>query len=76
MVYNILLSSNIIIAFYFWHMIRNMKFKKERYKYIWLVVVLLFSFVGYFLFTANQRYFVEKREFNPKFNSRSKEDEV
>lgn len=48
--------------------LRFLNFKYERDKYIWIGLVFIFSYIGYFFFLFHKRRLVIKRKFEPKFN--------
>lgn len=43
------------------------QFKVKRNKWIWFLVVFVFSWVGYFIYLAFRRRMIRKRKFAPKF---------
>jgi len=47
--------------------LRFLNFKYKRDKYIWIGIVLLFSYVGYFFFLIYKRRLIVKRKFAPNF---------
>jgi hypothetical protein len=48
--------------------LRFLNFKYKRDKYIWIGIVLIFSYIGYSLFLVFKRRVLIKRKFEPKFN--------
>ncbi len=47
--------------------LRFLNFKHKKGKYLWIIIVLIFSYVGYFFFYIYKRRLIIKREFNPNF---------
>jgi hypothetical protein len=45
-------------------------FKRQRDKFIWMVIILAFGILGYFLYFSFKRKLIEKRKFLPDFKTR------
>ena len=47
--------------------LKYLKFKYKRDKYIWIGIILIFSYIGYFFFLIYKRKLITKRKFRPNF---------
>ena len=55
--------------------LRFLNFKYKRDKYIWIGIILVFSYIGYFFFLIYKRRLIVKRKFRPNFNRVNKKVE-
>ncbi len=48
--------------------LRFLNFKRKRDKYLWIGIILIFSYIGYAFFLVFKRRLIIKRKFEPNFN--------
>jgi len=69
-----MLYLRIIFFILFLSELRFLNFKYNRDKYIWIGIVLVFSYLGYAFFLVYKRRLIVKRKFEPKFRPKNELD--